>query len=249
MILREIIVCNHPIGRDMAIVTSKENGFTIYEKETEVRFGEVLKEYLAGKLPSTSLGSGNEDRTVAVVEYKGKKYIVKNDREKDKRLEKRLQNYLSGPFFSKLIYATDRAIAQGYTGTADLYYVAEKMVGRECVDVYTIHEYVEGTPLKAIDDSNREEIKNCILMLHRAGLASNDIHAGNFIRTPEGKLKIIDLSCRGSMRVCQANDILTLRKKYHIEIEGQGAVYHLIQLKEDIRKLSRKLRGKSTSHA
>ncbi len=233
----------------MPIVTSKENGFTIYEKDTGVRFGEIVKKYLAGELPSVSLGSGNEDRTVAVVEYEGKKYIVKNDREKDKRLEKRLQNYLSGPFFSKLIYATDRAITQGYTGTADLYYVAEKMVGRECENVFTLHEYVEGTPLKVIDDSNREEIKNCILALHRAGLASNDIHAGNFIRTPEGELKIIDLSCRGSMRVCQANDILTLRKKYHLEVEGHGAIYRAIRLKEDFRKLSRRLRGKVSSHA
>lgn len=233
----------------MPIVTSKENGFTIYEKNTGVRFGEVLKKYLAGELTSLSLGSGNEDRTVAVVEYEGKRYILKNDREKDKRLEKRLQNYLFGPFFSTLIYATDRAISQGYTGTADLYYVAEKMVGRECENVYTIHEYVEGTPLKAIDDSNREEIKHCILALHRAGLASNDIHAGNFIRTPEGELKIIDLSCRGSMRVCQANDILTLRKKYHLDVKGRGTVYRIIQLKEDFRKLSRKLRGKTQSHA
>ena len=83
----------------MPIVTSKENGFTIYEKNTGVRFGEVLKKYLAGELTSLSLGSGNEDRTVAVVEYEGKRYILKNDREKDKRLEKRLQNYLFGPFF------------------------------------------------------------------------------------------------------------------------------------------------------
>jgi len=233
----------------MPIVTSKENGFTIYEKDTGVRFGEVLKKYLAGELTSLSLGSGNEDRTVAVVEYEGKKYILKNDREKDKRLEKRLQNYLFGPFFSTLIYATDRAISRGYTGTADLYYVAEKMVGRECENVYTIHEYIDGTPLRAIDDSNREEIKNCILALHRAGLASNDIHAGNFIRTPAGELKIIDLSCRGSMRVCQANDILTLRKKYHLDVKGHGTIYRIIQLKEDFRKLSRKLRGKTQSHA
>ncbi len=233
----------------MPIVTSKENGFTIYEKDTGVRFGEVLNKYLAGELTSLSLGSGNEDRTVALVEYEGKKYILKNDREKDKRLEKRLQNYLFGPFFSTLIYATDRAISRGYTGTADLYYVAEKMVGRECENVYTIHEYIDGTPLRVIDDSNREEIKNCILALHRAGLASNDIHAGNFIRTPAGELKIIDLSCRGSMRVCQANDILTLRKKYHLDVKGHGTIYRIIQLKEDFRKLSRKLRGKTQSHA
>ncbi|WP_312951416.1 lipopolysaccharide core heptose(II) kinase RfaY [Superficieibacter sp.] len=229
----------------MSIVTSKENGFNIYEKSTGVRFGEVLKQYLAGELKATPLGSGNEDRTVALVEYEGQKYILKNDREKDKRLEKRVQSYLSGPFFSRLIYAIDRAIRNGYTGTADLYYVAEKMVGRECVDVYTLHEYVEGTPLKAIDDSNRDDVARCIVALHGAGLASNDIHAGNFIRTPEGDLKIIDLSCRGSMRVCQANDLLTLRKKYHIVVQGHGAVYRLITLKEDFRRLSRRLRGKA----
>lgn len=60
--------------------------------------------------------------------------------------------------------------------TADLYYAAEKVRLRQCHDVYIIHEYVEGTPLKEINHKNADEVKQCVLRLHKAGLASNDIH-------------------------------------------------------------------------
>lgn len=46
------------------------------------------------------------------------------------------------------------------------------------------------------------------------------------------------------MKICQANDILALQRKYNIKIKGKGLVYKLICLKEATRSLSRKLRGK-----
>ena len=128
--------------------------------------------------------------------------------------------------------------------TADLYYAAEKPRFRQCHDVYTIHEYIEGVPLSEINQQNADEVKQCVLRLHKAGLASNDIHPGNFIRTPTGELRIIDLSCKGNMKVCQANDILALQRKYNINVKGRGLIYKLILLKENIRSLSRKIRGK-----
>src|SRR5690606_12436598 len=111
-------------------------------------------------------------------------------------------------------------------------------------DVSAIIGVIVGEPLRSIDATNADEVKTCVLQLHRAGLAFNDIHPGNFIRTPGGALRIIDLSCKANMKICQANDILALHRKYNINIASQGVTYNFIVLKEKFRQLSRKLRGK-----
>lgn len=86
-----------------------------------------------------------------------------------------MQNFISGPLF-QLIKKLDTLSPEMRACTADLYYAAEKVRLRQCHDVYIIHEYVEGTPLKEINHKNADEVKQCVLRLHKAGLASNDIH-------------------------------------------------------------------------
>ncbi|CDZ86443.1 lipopolysaccharide core biosynthesis protein [Citrobacter koseri] len=228
----------------MTISKTHEKGYTVYYKEENKDLKSLMDKYMNNEISGKPLNSGNEFRSVELVEYRSRKFIIKNDREIDPRFEKKIQNFLSGPFYSQLIQKLDSLAPQVRACTADLYCVAEKTRFRQCYDVYTLHEYIEGEPLNDINESNKEDIKACIQQLHRAGLASNDIHAGNFIRTPSGELRIIDLSCKGSLKICQANDILVLQNKYHMNIEGQGLVYKLIQLKEKFRRLSRKMRGK-----
>lgn len=228
----------------MAISKTHEKGYTVYCKETRKDLKSLMNKYIKKEISGKPLSSGNALRSVELVEYNSQKYIIKNDREVDPRFEKKLQNFTSGPFYSRLIRKLDRLPPEMRICTADLYYAAEKTRFRLCHDVYTIHEYIEGVPLKEINQKNADEVKQCVLQLHKAGLASNDVHPGNFIRTPTGKLRIIDLSCKGNMKVCQANDILALQRKYNINVKGRGLIYKLILLKENIRALSRKIRGK-----
>ncbi|NIY49749.1 lipopolysaccharide core heptose(II) kinase RfaY [Cedecea colo] len=228
----------------MTINKTQEKGYTVYYKEGRDDLKSLMDKYMNSEIGGKPLSSGNEFRSVELVEYQSRKFIIKNDREIDYRFEKKLQNLISGPFYSRLIKKLDSLTPEVRSCTADLYYVAEKTRFRQCYDVYTLHEYIEGEPLDSINKSNEDDLKECIQRLHRAGLASNDIHSGNFIRTSSGELRVIDLSCKGSLKVCQANDILVLRNKYHINIEGHGLVYKLVQLKEKFRRLSRKLRGK-----
>ncbi|MBJ9883947.1 lipopolysaccharide core heptose(II) kinase RfaY [Citrobacter sp. FDAARGOS_156] len=228
----------------MAISKTHEKGFTVYCKETRKDLKSLMNKYIKKEISGKPLSSGNALRSVELVEYNSKKFIIKNDREVDPRFEKKLQNFTSGPFYSRLIRKLDRLPPEMRICTADLYYAAEKTRFRQCHDVYTIHEYIEGVPLREINQQNADEVKQCVLRLHKAGLASNDIHPGNFIRTPTGELRIIDLSCKGNMKVCQANDILALQRKYNINVKGRGLIYKLILLKENIRSLSRKIRGK-----
>lgn len=228
----------------MTILKTHEKGYTAYYKETHKDLGLLMNKYINKEIKGRSLNSGNARRSVELVEYKSKEFIIKNDREIDPRFEKKMQNFIFGPFYSNLIKKLDKLSPEIRSCTADLYYATEKVRLRQCHDVYIIHEYIDGIPLKEIDHNNSEEVKQCIIKLHKAGLASNDIHPGNFIRTPSGELKVIDLSCKGSVNICQANDILALRKRYNIDIKGNGVVYNFILLKETIRFLSRKLRGK-----
>ncbi|WP_270502269.1 lipopolysaccharide core heptose(II) kinase RfaY [Kluyvera ascorbata] len=220
------------------------NGFKIYFKEESINFPSLMKKLSSNEIKGNSLSSGNILRSVNLIEYENKKFIVKNDREIDQRFEKKALSFISGPFYSHMIKRLARLTPEQRACTADLYYVAEKCHFRQCVEVSTIHEYIDGEPLTEINESNAQDVKDCIIKLHNAGLASNDIHPGNFIRTPSGELKVIDLSCKGSMKICQANDIITLRNKYNIDIQGHGFVYKLILLKEKLRRLSRKIRGK-----
>lgn len=228
----------------MAISKTHEKGYTVYCKETNIDLKLLMSKYINKEISGKPLSSGNAMRSVELVEYNSQKFIIKNDREVDPRFEKKMQNFISGPFYSRLIKKLDKLSPEMRACTADLYYAAEKVRLRQCHDVYIIHEYIEGTPLKEISPKNADEVKQCVLRLHKAGLASNDIHPGNFIRTPGGELRIIDLSCKGNMKICQANDILALQRKYNIKIKGKGLVYKLICLKEATRSLSRKLRGK-----
>ena len=228
----------------MAISRTKNADYTIYCRNTAVDISSLLEQWAARKIQGKALNSGNPQRSVHLVKYNDQKFIIKTDREVDQRLEKKIINFLFGSFYSRLIKQLDSTPKKLRKHTADLYYVAEKCQHRQCVDVSVVHEYVEGEPLQEINASNAQEVKALILKLHQAGLASNDIHPGNFIRTPSGELKIIDLSCKGSIKICQANDILTLRNKYHIPVEGHGVVYRLIAAKERFRQFSRRLRGK-----
>lgn len=228
----------------MTISKTQVKGYTVYYKEGHEDLKLLMDKYMSNEISGKPLSSGSEFRSVELVEYESRKFIVKNDREIDYRFEKKIQNFIAGPFYSRLIKKLDSLMPEARSCTADLYYVAEKTRFRQCYDVYSLHEYIEGEPLGDINKSNEEDLKECIQRLHRAGLASNDIHSGNFIRTPSGELRVIDLSCKGSLKICQANDILVLRNKYHINIAGRGLIFKLIQFKEKFRRLSRKIRGK-----
>lgn len=52
--------------------------------------------------------------------------------------------------------------------------------------------------------------------LHAAGLASGAPHPWNLVKTPEG-FKMIDLSYKGPMLVCQGHDVLDMKRKFNID--------------------------------
>lgn len=229
------------------IIKKQRNGFMTYQKAGEIDFWQVMIDYIDGKIVGKDLGSGNAERSVERISLNGKNYIIKCEKERDKRIEKRVMRMLSGPFYSRLLTRLVSAQNQGCTVTNDIYFVAEKMQYRESVETWIIAEYVEGTVLSELDDLTPyyPEMKSVIKQLHHYGLSSNDIHAGNFVLTEDG-LKVIDLSDYGNLTICKANDLIALKRFYGIEPDKKSGTYRFIRFRDNFRHWSRKLRGKKT---
>ncbi|MEC5317642.1 lipopolysaccharide core heptose(II) kinase RfaY [Brenneria populi subsp. brevivirga] len=227
------------------IFRREAGGFLLYEKSRRGAYVQVLRDFCLGKIPYQELSSGSVDRKVYLINVDNAKYVLKWERERDPRLEKRISRFIFGPYYSRLIYRVAAAREQGCTKTADVYAVAEKVRHREALETYVLTEYIEGKPLAELSDFSpyKEEIKTCIEDLHRHRLASNDIHPGNIILTGDG-LRIIDLSDAGSLTVCRVNDAFALKKFYDIDLRINNVMYLLIGLRNKFRAFSRKLRGK-----
>ncbi|WP_272516348.1 MULTISPECIES: lipopolysaccharide core heptose(II) kinase RfaY [unclassified Providencia] len=229
------------------IIKKQRGDFITYQKAGEIDFWQVMTDYIDGRIVGKDLGSGNAERSVECIQLNGQNYIIKCEKERDKRIEKRVMRMLSGPFYSRLLMRLVSAQNQGCTVTNDIYFVAEKMQCRESVETWIIAEYVEGTVLSELDDLTPyyAEMKSVIDQLHRYGLSSNDIHAGNFVLTENG-LKVIDLSDYGNLTICKANDLIALKRFYGIEPDKKNGAYRFIRFRDNFRHWSRKLRGKKT---
>lgn len=229
------------------IIKKQRDDFVTYQKEGMPDFWQVIDDYVQGKIVSKSLSSGNIDRSVARITIDGQNFIIKCEKERDKRLEKRIMRMISGPFYSRLLMRLVKAQNKGCSVTNDIYFVAEKMQGRESVETWIIAEYVEGTVLSELDDITPyyAQMKSVISQLHQYGLSSNDIHAGNFVLTDDG-LKVIDLSDYGNFTICKANDLIALKRLYGIEPDSKSFTYRFIRFRDIFRHWSRKMRGKKT---
>ncbi|OAT51474.1 lipopolysaccharide core heptose(II) kinase RfaY [Providencia heimbachae] len=229
------------------IITTQKNGFNLYQKESSIDYWQVIDDYIHGNIVGKDLGSGNIERSVARINIDGRNFIIKCEKERDKRFEKRIMRMISGPYFSRLLSRLTQAQNQGCTITNDIYFVAEKMKWGESVETWVIAEYVEGTVLSEIEDITPyyAEIKSVVNQLHEYGLSSNDIHVGNFVLTDEG-VKVIDLSDYGNLTICKANDLIALKRFYGIEPNNKSFSYRFVMLRDNFRHWSRKIRGKKT---
>jgi heptose II phosphotransferase len=203
-------------------------------KNDGIDYQSVLSGFLAGELAGERLPTETPYRTVHKVECAGRQFVVKRDMEIDRRLEKKAWFFLAGTMYSRLIKLTAKAINKGCPVIQDVYLVKEKMAGRLCQEAYVVAEYVPG---QSFMRENREEGRPPVILrpgenlplmaealgiLHRFGLASNDAKAGNFILTPSGKIKIIDITTNTPVFLAKVNDILQMRKLYATEVPVHG---------------------------
>ena len=218
----------------MSIKITQTDGYHLYQKSNARCLLPLLQDPIPAQGVLQVFGTGHAHRSVCLVQWHAKPYIVKYDQERERRPEKIVMNALCGSFYARLMRLTDKAKQQGCQVFQDVYAVKEKRRLRISTEAVAVYEYVEGIPLNQLPNraDYHAQIIACVLQLHAAGLASNDLHYGNFILTPSGDIRIIDLSCKGSIKVCQANDVLKLQRYLDPELDGHGWVYHLIRWKE-----------------
>ncbi len=229
----------------MFINKTKSFGYDVYFTEEgaifhDLIFSDNFERFVVKKFPS-----GNALRDVYLVKYISKYFIVKRDREVDSRLEKRLQNFIYRSANLRLMRYLNKDRKWLLDYTPNIYFIAEKKKFRQCVDSYSVFEFVDGVSIGKIDHSNIGSVSDCISALHKGGLSSNDIHAGNFIVNTQGQLKVIDLSFKGSLALCKANDLLILENKYQVQATRKNVYYHLVKIRNNLRTLSRAIRGKA----
>ncbi len=229
----------------MLITKTKSFGYDIYCTDEGAVFHDLIFSDNFERFVVKKFSSGNALRDVYLVRYISKYFIVKRDREVDRRLEKRLQNMVYRSANLRLMHYLNKGRDWLLNYTPNIYFLAEKKRFRQCVDSFAVFEYVDGVSITDINTSNISRVSDCIAALHEGGLSSNDIHAGNFIVANNGQLKVIDLSFKGSLALCKANDVLILENKYRVKATRKNFYYYLVKIRNNLRSLSRNVRGKA----
>lgn len=179
------------------------------------------------------------------LEIQGQSYILKKVCPDDHQLERALKRLIKGSYFVALLRRTAQAWRRGNRAPCGIYLVAEERRLGWVKATYILMEYIEGTPLAELPDwtVHREQIKELILDLHRVGLSSGDVHAGNLMLTTQG-LRIIDLSGRGASAISRAKDRYGLWRSFGIPNDIQDWAYRWVLLRLRLRNAWRRLRGK-----
>jgi serine/threonine protein kinase len=228
----------------------------------------LLNSFLAGDIPGQRLATETSLRTVHKLEYAGRLFVIKHDKEIDQRLEKKIWFFLAGTMYSRLIWLTAKAIRKGCPVLQDVYLVSERMSGRFCQEAYIIAEYVPGQSfLKESNEPGQPIIflrpgDNLILIaealkiLHNYGLASNDTKISNFILTAIKRIKIIDLTTNTPILLAKVNDVLQMKKNYDTDVPVTSWTVKILttimswhwRLKHRIRVWRKRLPAQKPSH-
>lgn len=214
-----------------------------YVQNDNVNYLELFDHFIEDEAHRQLLDpSDKPERFTYCINQNDTKYIFKIDGGVEHRLERQLIAKITGDFYFNLIYKLAKMSQDNCDIAYELYLVAYDQKTKRH---YMIFNFIEGRSLTHDDMyTYREQIKHCIETLHRYDLVSNDIHGGNFILTPEGKIKVIDLTNSGFIWLTKANDAIELRDRFNIKIKVPLLAMAFKTFAHSFKRLSRKLRGK-----
>ncbi|MCX8648916.1 hypothetical protein J3U21_01010 [Gilliamella sp. B2776] len=214
-----------------------------YVQNDEINYLNLFDQFLAEEGHHELLDPSDKlERYTYLINHNQSKFIFKIDGGVEKRLERRIIAMMTGDFYFNLIHKLAKISLDKCDIAYELYLVAfDKKTQRH----YMIFNFVEGRSLKW-EEMNKYgvQVKNCIEKLHSYNLVSNDVHGGNFILTPEGKIKAIDLTNSGFIWLTKANDAIELKERFNIKIKVPVMAMAIKKFTHGFKKLSRKLRGK-----
>ncbi|MCX8580532.1 hypothetical protein J3U18_02375 [Gilliamella sp. B3482] len=214
-----------------------------YVQNDEINYLELFDQFLAEEGHHELLDPSDKiERYTYLINHNQSKFIFKIDGGVEHRLERRLIAKITGDFYFNLIRKLAKISLDKCDIAYELYLVAfDKTTNRH----YMIFNFIEGRSL-TWDEMREygEQVKACIEKLHSYSLVSNDVHGGNFILTPDGKIKAIDLTNSGFIWLTKANDAIELRERFGIKINVPFMAMAIKKFTHGFKRLSRKIRGK-----
>lgn len=213
------------------VLTAEIDGFKLKWKNDGTDYPAIWSAFCQGQLQGQVLTRGQPFREVDLVEVQGRRYIIKRDWFVEKRLEKRFGYFiLNNTRYSRMFQFINKAVRDGCQIVQDIYLVAEKMAGRTtCLEAYLIADYIEGHPLSPQEVEERlDDLCQTVLHIHDCGLACNDIQPYNFILTPDGLIKAIDLDISNFLAIVQVNDIRTIKYHFGVDLPVTGIQRRLV---------------------
>ncbi|MFQ0970886.1 lipopolysaccharide core heptose(II) kinase RfaY [Gilliamella sp. BG1] len=214
-----------------------------YVQNDKINYLELFDQFLAEEGHHELLDPSDKlERYTYLIDHDESKFIFKIDGGVEHRLERRLIAKITGDFYFNLIRKLAKISLDNADIAYELYLVAfDQKTKRH----YMIFNFIEGRSLKWEEMKEYgEQVKNCIEKLHSYNLVSNDIHGGNFILTPEGKIKAIDLTNSGFIWLTKANDAIELKERFDIKIKVPFFAMAIKKFTHGFKRLSRKIRGK-----
>lgn len=214
-----------------------------YVQNDEINYLELFDQFLAEEGHHELLDPSDKlERYTYLIDHDESKFIFKIDGGVEHRLERRLIAKITGDFYFNLIRKLAKISLDNADIAYELYLVAFDQKSKRH---YMIFNFIEGRSLKWEEMKEYgEQVKNCIEKLHSYNLVSNDIHGGNFILTPEGKIKAIDLTNSGFIWLTKANDAIELKERFDIKIKVPFFAMAIKKFTHGFKRLSRKIRGK-----
>lgn len=196
----------------------KRDGWDIRWVEGDLDYRAVLEDFRGGRLQGEILASRPTMETFRV-RVGERTLVIKHSLALNGKPGWHLWELVAGPAFSRLFRETWAALGRGCDMIPEIYLAAEKCaIGRRCQEGYLIAQYLEGDVLRP--GQPQEEwlaaLGPTVARLHGHGLASGAPHLWNLIRTDEG-WKMLDLSFKGPMLICQAHDIHDMKRRLGVE--------------------------------
>jgi len=170
------------------------NGWKIFYDEKNLFILELIQDILNKKTYKVIKEYKNDKRSyIAVVEFKGKRFILKYPKNEVKIPQRKLMTLVKNGEALNTYKRTKKYQKKGLDNLCDIYAVGIKRKYGMISDSFMIMEYIDGIETQPEKKEDIKLLMKGLKKLHSYGLKHGDANPRNFIiEKNTGKLKIID---------------------------------------------------------
>lgn len=210
----------NPSGRPYPITVRKYGDYTIHVKEDGYDYIDLYERILRDEVPKKVLLFDDPEHYVYRIDIDGRSFVFKRFGELDGKLDTKLWWFVAGTFYPKLLRLVNQAVSDGCEAVPDMYLVIEKLSRRLAIDNYLLLEFLPGTSMDELGDMTpyRSAVADAFIDVHRHGLSLGNVKAGNLVLADDGRVKVIDLSSRGTQLTGRAKDAIKVKRLWDIDL-------------------------------